>query len=57
MPLSVEQIEVTSFETTGSSADAVAQPRYTPPEANCYSPFCIPTALPEQCPETANVPG
>ncbi|HET7462864.1 MAG TPA: hypothetical protein VFJ82_16540 [Longimicrobium sp.] len=55
MPLSVEQIEVASFETTAAEADAVAQPWYTAPEPNCYSPFCIPTALPDQCPETGTV--
>jgi len=47
MPLSVEQIEVASFETT--AGDVVAQPVTTPQP--CYSPLCIPTDLPEQCPD------
>ena len=50
MPLTVDQIEVTSFATAeAASIDSVA---YTAPQPNCYSPLCIPTALPEQCPET-----
>lgn len=49
MSLSIEQIEVASFETTASDSP-VAQP-YTAPQPNCYSPLCIPTDLPEQCPD------
>ncbi len=49
MSLSVEQIQVVSFETTVPEADQVAQP-ITAPQPNCYSPLCIPTDLPEQCP-------
>lgn len=51
MSLSVEQIEVVSFETTASDSPVAVQP-YTAPQPNCYSPFCMPTALPDQCPET-----
>ncbi|HET7231554.1 MAG TPA: hypothetical protein VFJ16_16210 [Longimicrobium sp.] len=51
MSLSVEQIQVVSFETTATEADAVAQPAITAPQPNCYSPLCIPTDLPEQCPD------
>lgn len=50
MPLSVEQIAVTSFDTTTADSDGVAQP-ITAPQPNCYSPLCIPTDLPEQCPD------
>jgi len=49
MSLSVDQIEVGSFETTAAGTDAVAEPVTTP--RPCYSPLCIPTDLPEQCPE------
>lgn len=51
MSLSVEQIEVASFETAAPDSPAVAQP-YTAPQPDRHSPLCIPTALPEQCPET-----
>jgi hypothetical protein len=54
MSLAVEQIEVASFETTAAEVPAVAQP-YTAPQPNCYSPFCMPTALPDQCPDTGTV--
>jgi len=49
MSLSVDQIEVSSFATAeANSANDVA---YTAPQPNCYSPLCIPTELPEQCPQ------
>lgn len=50
MSLSIEQIEVTSFETSVPDSPGVAHP-ITAPEPNCYSPLCIPTDLPEQCPD------
>jgi len=53
MSLSVDQIEVASFETTRQPVD-VAYP-ITTPQPNCYSPLCMPTALPEQCPQTGTV--
>jgi hypothetical protein len=49
MSLSVEQIEVVSFET--ATVEPVVDQPFTPPQANCYSPLCIPTDLPEQCPD------
>jgi hypothetical protein len=51
MPLSVDQLEVVSFSTTESMPPAQ---RFTE-EVGCYSPFCMPTALPEQCPDTGTV--
>jgi hypothetical protein len=54
VPLSVDGIEVASFETTAVKAGVVTSP-YTAPQPNCYSPFCMPTALPDQCPETQTV--
>jgi hypothetical protein len=54
MSLSVEQIEVVSFETAVSDGGVVAQP-ITAPTPNCYSPLCIPTDLPEQCPDKTTV--
>lgn len=54
MSLSVEQIEVASFETTAVEVGVVTSP-YTAPQPNCYSPLCMPTALPDQCPETQTV--
>jgi len=53
MALNVDQLEVTSFETTAFEISPV-QP-YTPPVPNCYSPLCIPTDLPEQCPDKTTV--
>jgi hypothetical protein len=50
--LNPEQLQVASFATTSAEADAVLQPVTAP---NCYSPKCMPTALPEQCPETRTV--
>ncbi|HYH79428.1 MAG TPA: hypothetical protein VEX86_06515 [Longimicrobium sp.] len=50
MSLSIDQIQVASFETVSQYVPAL-QP-YTAPEPNCYSPLCIPTALQEQCPDT-----
>jgi hypothetical protein len=54
MSLSIDQIDVASFETTVAEPGAVTSP-YTAPQPNCYSPLCMPTALPEQCPETGTV--
>ena len=51
MPLSADQIQVTSFETAAAEAGGVPQP-LTTPRPGCYSPKCVPTALPEQCPDT-----
>jgi hypothetical protein len=54
MSLSVEQIQVASFETAVHEGVSAQQP-VTAPTPNCYSPFCMPTALPDQCPETGTV--
>ena len=51
MPLSVDQLEVTSFETASYELAPIA-PDTIPPEEGCYSPYCYPTQLPEQCPDT-----
>jgi hypothetical protein len=50
MALSLQQLEVTSFETT-PAFDLSPNQAYTAPEPNCYSPLCIPTNLPDQCPD------
>jgi hypothetical protein len=52
MALSLHQLEVTTFDTMPASYNVSPNQPYTPPVANCYSPLCMPTALPEQCPET-----
>ena len=52
MALSIDQLEVTSFDTTPEAYDLSPNQPYTPPIRNCYSPLCMPTALPDQCPET-----
>jgi len=54
MPLEVDQLAVDSFSTTTESMPPAQ--RYTE-EKGCYSPFCMPTALPEQCPEPVTVTG
>lgn len=55
MSLSVDQLEVVSFEIAPvSDGGVVAQP-ITAPTPNCYSPLCIPTDLPEQCPDKTPV--
>jgi hypothetical protein len=51
MTLSVGNLLLTSFETTTLEAAELA-PYTIPPEENCYSPYCVPTDLPEQCPDT-----
>ena len=51
MTLSVDQLQVTSF-ATASPESAPLAPYTIPPEENCYSPYCVPTDLPEQCPDT-----
>ena len=51
MALSLEQLEVTSFETS-PAFDLAPELAYTPPIPQCYSPYCIPTELRDQCPET-----
>ena len=53
MTLSVDQLQVTSFETSTFEPAPIGP--YTPPIANCYSPLCIPTDLPEQCPDKTTV--
>jgi hypothetical protein len=55
MSLSVDQIEVASFETAVADGGAALQP-VTAPQPNCYSPLCIPTDLPEQCPKQTQTP-
>lgn len=50
MPLSVDQLEVASFETTAPEVSYVTQPDTHDPL--CYSPFCGPTMVQPQCPET-----
>ncbi|HVG43934.1 MAG TPA: hypothetical protein VM890_04365 [Longimicrobium sp.] len=49
--LSVNNLLVTSFETTSYELASLS-PDTIPPEENCYSPYCVPTDLPEQCPDT-----
>lgn len=56
MSLSIDQLQVTSFETTAEPYDLSPNMPYTPPVKNCYSPLCIPTELPEQCPDKTTVP-
>jgi hypothetical protein len=56
MALSLQQLEVTSFETAPALDLSPNQP-YTPPQPNCYSPLCIPTELPEQCPDKTTQTG
>ena len=51
MALSVDQLQVTSFETDSYESTALAQDTI-PPEEGCYSPYCVPTDVPEQCPDT-----
>ena len=51
MALSLEQLEVTSFETS-PAFDPAPELAHTQPIPQCYSPFCIPTELRDQCPET-----
>ena len=53
MTLSVDQLQVTSFETA-TYEPATTSP-FTPPVPNCYSPLCIPTELKEQCPDKTTV--
>ena len=53
MTLSLDQLQVTSFETATYEASPVTQ--FTPPQPNCYSPLCIPTELKEQCPDKTTV--
>ncbi|HEX6746516.1 MAG TPA: hypothetical protein VF092_04415 [Longimicrobium sp.] len=48
MPLSIDQIEVTSFAT--AEATPIESAAYTAPQPRCYSPYCAPTWLPDQCP-------
>jgi hypothetical protein len=50
MALSLDRLEVTSFETA-PEFDLAPELAYTPPIPNS-SPYCIPTELPDQCPET-----
>ena len=50
MPLSVDQLQVTSFET--ATFEPPLSSNTIPPEEGCYSPYCYPTQLPEQCPDT-----
>ena len=53
MSLNIEQLQVTTFDTTPASYDLSPNGSNTiPPEPNCYSPYCVPTDLPEQCPDT-----
>ena len=56
MALHIDQLEVTSFETSSGFDLSPAEP-YTPPVPNCYSPLCIPTDLPEQCPDKTTQTG
>lgn len=51
MSLRIDQLEVASFDTLPASYDLSPNQPYTPPQPNCYSPLCIPTNLPEQCPD------
>jgi hypothetical protein len=53
MTLAVDQLEVTSFETV-SYEPAQLSP-YTPPIPDCYSPYCVPTDLPDQCPPETTI--
>ena len=48
MPLSADELQVTTFDVT-PEVGTVSNP-ITAPQPNCYSPLCIPTDLPEQCP-------
>ena len=51
MTLSVDQLEVASFETTAAGSPSTTWPETHDPL--CYSPFCGPTMVQPQCPETA----
>ncbi len=53
MSLSADQLEVSSFPTTGPVAPGYP---YTQ-AAGCYSPLCMPTMVQTQCPETGTVVG
>jgi hypothetical protein len=53
--ISIDQLEVTTFDPMPASFELVAAEPYTPPVPNCYSPLCIPTELPEQCPKETTV--
>jgi hypothetical protein len=50
MRLNPEELQVTSFEPAARLTAAPAS--ITAPEPDCYSPYCYPTQLPEQCPDT-----
>ena len=57
MSLSIDQLQVTSFDTTPAAYDISPNEAYTPPIPHCYSPLCIPTDLPEQCPDKTTLTG
>jgi len=53
--ISIDQLEVTTFDPMPESFEVVPAQPFTPPQPNCYSPLCIPTDLPEQCPDKTTV--
>jgi len=48
MTLSVDRLQVVSFSTTDASSPALPDTH----DPLCYSPFCGPTMIQTQCPET-----
>jgi hypothetical protein len=53
--ISIDDLEVTTFDPMPASFEVAPAVLFTPPEPNCYSPYCIPTDLPEQCPDKTTV--
>lgn len=53
MPLNVDQLQVTSFDTVGTGTVTSPNP-VTQPVPQCWSPLCVPTTVAPQCDTATN---